>query len=303
MRKITWLGLLLTLCYPVLGRQQEPFIMVLGVAQDAGFPHIGCTQQCCASAVESQAKQLVTSLAIADPMTQKWWLLEATPDITEQIRLFRELTNAEFPVLPDGIFLTHAHIGHYSGLMYLGREALGAKAVPVFAMPKMASFLKSNGPWSQLITLKNVIIKSMMDDVEIKLSNQISVTPFLVPHRDEYSETVGFRISTSHKKYLFIPDIDKWEKWNRNIIDQVKSVDLAFLDATFYSGDELPGRDIKEIPHPLVTETLELFKGTPETSKVIFIHLNHSNKLLWNANALKQFFDDGFYRAVQGNRY
>ena len=142
-----------------------------------------------------------------------------------------------------------------------------------------------------------------MIDADLKLSDHVSITPFLVPHRDEYSETVGFRINTSSKKYLFIPDIDKWERWNRKIVDEVKLVDLAFLDATFYSANELPGRDIKEIPHPLVTETLNLFKDKLESSKVIFIHLNHSNKLLWNPNALKQFFDDGFYRAVQGSRY
>jgi pyrroloquinoline quinone biosynthesis protein B len=294
-----WLKLILLAMATVL-KAQEPFVLVLGVTQDAGFPHIGCARACCAS---NLGKQMVTSLAVADPISKKWWLLEATPDMTEQLNLFRELTQAEFAYLPDGIFLTHAHIGHYTGLMFLGREALGAKDVSVYAMPKMAAFLKSNGPWSQLVSLNNIKIKSLKADADVKLSDRVSITPFLVPHRDEFSETVGFRINTSYKKYLFIPDIDKWEKWNRNIVDQVKSVDLAFLDATFYSADELPGRDIKEIPHPLVTETLNLFKGKPELSKVIFIHLNHSNKLLWDADALKQFFDDGFYRAIQGSRY
>jgi pyrroloquinoline quinone biosynthesis protein B len=294
-----WLRLILLVAVPVL-KAQEPFVMMLGVTQDAGFPHIGCTRECCAS---NPGKQMVTSLAVADPVSKKWWLLEATPDMTEQLNLFRDLTQAEYAYLPDGIFLTHAHIGHYSGLMYLGREALGAKDVPVYAMPRMTAFLKSNGPWSQLVSLNNIKITSLKADADVSLTDNISITTFLVPHRDEYSETVGFRITTTNKKYLFIPDIDKWEKWNRKIVDQVKSVDLAFLDATFYSADELPGRDIKEIPHPLVTETLELFKGKPELSKVIFIHFNHSNKLLWNADALKQFFNDGFYRAIQGNRY
>jgi pyrroloquinoline quinone biosynthesis protein B len=294
-----WLRLILLSATTVI-KAQEPFGLVLGVTQDAGFPHIGCARACCTS---NPGKLMVTSLAVADPVSKKWWLLEATPHMTEQLNLFRELTQAEFAYLPDGIFLTHAHIGHYTGLMYLGREALGAKDVSVYTMPKMTAFLKSNGPWSQLVSLKNIDIKTITADKEVRLTEQISITPFTVPHRDEFSETAGFRIVTSAKKYLFIPDIDKWEKWNRSIVEQVKAVDLAFLDATFYSADELPGRDIKEIPHPLVTETLELFKGKPQLSKVIFIHLNHSNKLLWNPDALKQFFDDGFYRAIQGNRY
>jgi pyrroloquinoline quinone biosynthesis protein B len=187
--------------------------------------------------------------------------------------------------------------------MYFGREALHASTIPVYTLPRLASFLQSNGPWSQLVTLKNISLKPLTPDHEVVLSKQISITAFLVPHRDEFSETAGFKIKTTNKNYLFIPDIDKWERWNRNIIDQVRAVDIAFLDATFFSSEELPNRDIKEIPHPLVLETLNLFKGTPELNKIVFIHLNHTNKLLWNNGELKSFFDSGLFRAVQGVQY
>ena len=54
---------------------------------------------------------------------------------------------------PKGIFLTHAHIGHYSGLIHLGKEALGAKGISVYAMPKMSFFLKRK--WTMESTCKN----------------------------------------------------------------------------------------------------------------------------------------------------
>ena len=66
-------------------------------------------------------------------------------------------------------------------------------------------------------------------------------------------------------------------------IDSVlKTVDIAFIDGTFYSGNEINNRNIKEIPHPFVIETLELMKNLDaiEKSKIRFIHFNHTNPLI-----------------------
>lgn len=295
------LFILIALSTPILGRQSMPFVVVLGVVQDGGSPHIGCEKICCSTTRADSTKKFTTSLALADPSAKKWWLFEATPDITAQLRLFQVKTNGMFPYLPEGIFLTHAHMGHYAGLMYLGREAMNTKNVSVYVLPKMKSFLENNGPWSQLVSLNNISLKQITVDQAEKLTNDISVTAITVPHRDEFSETAGFKIISTSKKYLFIPDIDKWEKWNRNIIDEVKQVDIAFLDATFYSGDELPGRDIKEVPHPLVTETLSLF-NPKEASKIYFIHFNHTNPLLWNMEKKEAFLKSGYQLAVQATK-
>ena len=122
---------------------------------------------------------------------------------------------------PDGIFLTHAHIGHYTGLMYLGKEAMNSSNVPVYAMPRMKTFLEENGPWSQLAKAQNIALQEMQADSSISLTANLTVTPILVPHRDEFSETVGYIISGPAKKALFIPDIDKWEKWDLDIIQMI----------------------------------------------------------------------------------
>ncbi|QKX03781.1 MBL fold metallo-hydrolase [Aquimarina sp. TRL1] len=261
----------------------SPSIVILGTIQDAGSPHIGCKKSCCTSLFDTpDANRKVVSLGVIDPISNKTFLFEATPDITTQLKTLKKLITNRQEEIPDGIFLTHAHIGHYTGLMYLGKEATNAKKAPVYAMPKMKDFLEKNGPWSQLVTNENIQILPLENKKEITLTPAIQVTPFTVPHRDEYSETVGYYITGPNKKALFIPDIDKWEKWDTNIIDAIASVDYAFIDATFFDGEEINNRDISEIPHPFIIESMRTFKGlsTAEKSKVYFIHFNHTNPVI-----------------------
>jgi pyrroloquinoline quinone biosynthesis protein B len=205
----------------------------------------------------------------------------------------------------DGVFLTHAHIGHYTGLMYFGREALGKQGTKVYAMPKMKSFLETNGPWNQLIDLKNIELNTLQNDSTIVLNNNLKVTPFLVPHRDEFSETVGYKIEGKNKTALFIPDIDKWHKWKKSIVEEVKKVDYAFLDATFLNQKEVK-RAMTEVPHPFIEETIELFKNESiETkNKIFFIHFNHTNPTLQeNSNERKEIEKLGFRFAFEGANY
>lgn len=281
----------------------DRFIVVLGIAQDAGYPQAGCEKECCAAYYAGkEEKKSVTCLALVDSKSKQYWLLEATPDIAAQLKNLQDyLPAADYT--PDGVFITHAHIGHYSGLMQLGREAMGAKDILVHVMPRMDSFLRNNGPWSQLVSLNNIRLNRMAADSTFKLSAAFSITPVKVPHRDEYSETVGFMIQSKKKKLLFIPDIDKWEKWERDITDQIKQVDVALLDGTFYKNGELPGRDMREVPHPFVEESLQKFSAlsSKDKSKVVFIHFNHTNPLLKKESDEKgKVRKEGFAVAEEG---
>jgi pyrroloquinoline quinone biosynthesis protein B len=259
-----------------------PFVVVLGIAQDGGYPQAGCRRADCVSAFESGKGEKVASLGIVDPSSGERWIIDATPDFPKQLHALERVAGPPRPGAPilDGILLTHAHIGHYLGLAHLGREVIGARRVPVFVMPRMRTFLETNGPWSQLVKLENISITTLEEGRRIALNERIAITPLLVPHRDEYSETVGFLVHGPSRSILWLPDIDKWEKWSLHIEDVVASVDVAYLDATFYSEDELPGRNLSEIPHPTVEETMARFSGLPSKSKIRFIHLNQSNPLL-----------------------
>ncbi|MCA0931444.1 MBL fold metallo-hydrolase [Lutimonas saemankumensis] len=285
--------------YPMYSQESgDVLLLVLGTVQDAGSPHAACKKACCADLFGNpNPKRKVVSLGLIDKINKKKYLFEATPDMTSQMKSLSRSGGFHDRETPDGIFLSHAHIGHYTGLMYLGKEAMNADRVVVHAMPKMKEYLENNGPWSQLVGNNNININKLFNQRLMALSEEISVEPVQVPHRDEYSETVGFRINGPNKSALFIPDIDKWEKWNLNIADEVKKVDYAFLDATFFDAKEINNRDISEIPHPFVIESMKKFQSLndKERYKVIFIHMNHTNPLLDPASeATKEVLKKGF---------
>ncbi len=287
----------------LFAQPSEPYVIVLGIAQDAGVPQAGCQKNCCRHRWNDPKQQeRITCLAIVDPATSERWLIDATPDFKAQLRMLDEIA----PPKPlAGIFLTHGHIGHYTGLMQLGREAMGALAIPVYVMPRMEKFLNHNGPWDQLVRLKNIVLRPMPSDSTMALNTRLQITPFLVPHRDEYTETVGFRITGPHQSVLFIPDIDKWEKWERRIEDMIASVDVAYIDGTFYADGEIPGRNMKEIPHPFMVETMARLAALPlaQKNKIRFIHLNHTNPALRRGtNARADLKKAGFRVAAEKER-
>jgi pyrroloquinoline quinone biosynthesis protein B len=274
--------------------------VVLGIAQDGGVPHIGCTQPLCVRARRDPSRrQRVACLGLIDDRAGSRFLIDATPDMPSQIDSLNQghpVADRRRPV--DGILLTHAHIGHYTGLMYLGREALGARAVPVYATPRMAAFLKTSGPWSQLVALGQIELREVEPGREVALTPSLAVTPIAVPHRDELSDTVGYLVRGPTEALLYVPDIDKWEKWDRRLEDEVAGVGMALLDGTFFSADELAGRSLAEVPHPTVGETMARLAAV--SRRVAFIHLNHTNPLLWDDRARRDLSRRGFSVASDG---
>ncbi len=260
--------LVFCLCF-FSGTIQAQKLYVLGTLQDGGSPHMGCEKLCCAV---QKSQDYVSSIGVVGE--RQSFIFDATPDFVSQTNYLKEVSGHK----SVAIFLTHAHMGHYTGLMQLGREAYNAVKTMVYAMPKMVHFLSKNGPWSQLVSLKNIALMPLQENQTVFLDQSLSVTPLKVPHRDEYSETVGYLIKGKNKTALYVPDIDKWSKWNRSIVALVKKVDYAFLDGTFFADGELP-RPMSEVPHPFVSETAALLGSLPlkERQKVYFIHLNHSN--------------------------
>lgn len=282
-------------------------LVVLGIGQDAGVPQIGNSND---PAWSGKADRLLpTSLAVIDHEASKRVLFEATPAITEQVHTLDSISKKGDGLGLDGIFLTHAHIGHYAGLMYLGREAAGARDIPVYTMPRFADFLRTNGPWDQLVSLNNITLTEMSDQTPVSPVPSIKVTPYQVPHRDEYSETVGYLIETKGQNVFFLPDIDSWDEWEQDfgtkIDDIIEQVDYAYLDATFFDDNELPGRDMSAIPHPRVSASMERFDNLLDDTKagIHFIHINHTNPIRFeDSEESKTVIARGFSIAREGQR-
>lgn len=257
-------------------------LVVLGAGQDAGAPQLG-------NADDDGPRLLPTSLGVIDRESGERYLFEATPAATEQIHELDRIVpgNAAAPggLGLDGVFVTHAHIGHYLGLAQFGFESASAQGQRVFAMPRMAAFLRENGPWSQLVEKGNIEIVELADEQIQPLSDTFGVWPFTMPHRDEFSETVGFLMMTPEKTAFFVPDLDSWDEWEETsghtLEGLLARVDHAFLDATFWDDNELDGRDMSAIPHPRVLATMERLAHLPPEvrAKVHFIHYNHTNPI------------------------
>jgi pyrroloquinoline quinone biosynthesis protein B len=279
----------------------EVILSVLGTAQDAGLPHPNCFCKNCTEAISNpQFRRFAASLAIILPDEESWHLIDATPDLKEQMARLQLKYNLKAKLM-DSIFLTHAHLGHYPGLLFLGREAIGARGIPVMAGTKMKHLLEEQAPWSQLTNLGTINVQEIHDGQDIQVSPLVTVTPVDVPHRNEFSETFAFWIKGPNKKVLYVPDIDRWHEWDHDIYAVCEEADICLLDGTFHSPKDLMniGRDYREIPHPLMTETMERLKDLTEQTEVYFTHLNHSNPAIDSDQQIRQEIEAKGFRIAE----
>ena len=289
-------------------RRADPYVLVLGVAQDGGMPQTGCYAPRCDRARERDQPRYVSSLAIVEPDAGRYYLVDASPDLRQQMDLidapgFRARAQERRPF--DGIFLTHAHMGHYLGLAHLGREGLGIAPTPCYCSPEMAGFLASNGPWSLLVDEGRLDLRPVEFDRWYEVDDSLSAMATPVPHRPEFSDTVGWTFRGPSRSLLYLPDIDSWEAWDRDVAAVVRGVDVALLDGSFYSPGEVPGRNIEDIPHPMVPHTMDLLQEVARgETEVAFIHLNNTNPALDEGSAeAREIASRGFSVATEGQRF
>lgn len=276
---------------------------VLGRAQDGGVPHIGCTKSCCTEARANRHQEFPTSLGIHDTQTDKLLIIEATPAIESQVTLLHKLAGVNEPsCLVDALLLTHAHIGHYAGLLQLGKECASADAIPTYVTKRMCEFLFSNAPWSQLVKNKNIELQTIDPSLHFSPMDGLAIEAIEVPHREDFTDTVAFKIHGPNQTVLFGPDIDRLDD-NDSLIEKLfADVDIAYLDGTFYDGRELPNRDASAIPHPLMIDSMNLRHEFAESNPMAirFIHLNHTNPALNDTTIQKEMRSRGFLLAEQG---
>ena len=260
-----------------------PTVTLLGIAQDGGRPQPGCQRACCADLGPEDVRHPV-SLGITDEDGQGH-LIEATRALGEQLRLWGH------PSLRS-VLLTHAHFGHVDGLGLFGRETLNASGLRLYASPSMHALIERTPQWSLMVDQGVFSAQPISSGAIQMLSESVRVEPLAVPHRAELSDMHAFVVRGPNKSVLFLPDHDRWEdtlayhgvstirEWLAKL-----SVDVALVDGTFWSSDELSGRSQLDVPHPPVAETLERLgpkrDGDPE---IIFIHLNHTNPLYFETS-------------------
>ncbi len=256
--------------------------VVLGTMQDGGLPHIACVCPRCRAALDDPSLTgYAASLAVVDRRAEQTavWIIDATPDIKWQLNMLAAELGPHRQQIgrlrqPDGLFLTHAHLGHIGGLPQFGPEAMAVRDLPVYAAPKMVALLEETALWRPAVS--RFSMRPLSPGAGIELSAHLSITPIAVPHRDEWNVgTVAYLVRGPRKSLLYLPDIDGWDLWPEaeSVID---AVDIALVDASFYSVDELHGR--APVAHPLVPDTLARF--APISGQLVLTHINHTNPIL-----------------------
>jgi len=308
---------------PAPDAPDAPYVLVLGTAQDGGLPQIGCECDGCRAARRDPARRrLVTSLLLCDPREGRRWLFDCSPDLAEQVERARghpatRTGDGPRPPLFDGIFLTHAHIGHYAGLIQLGREVYGAHELPTWCTPRFARFLRENGPWSLSVEERRLVLHELEPGRAVRLADDLTIVPFAVPHRDEFSDTLGFEIHGPRRTLLYLPDVDKWEALDAfegsspgtgpgAIEARIARSERALLDGSFFADGEIPGRSMADIPHPFVSESLARFAPLPagERAKLYFTHLNHTNPAASpDSTARRAIERSGLHVLEEGTRF
>ncbi len=270
---------------PYMGRDVR--VTVLGISQDGGFPQAGCGADCCKPARENPSlRRHPVSLGIvgADSSTH---LIEATRDLAWQLNLWHSVDPVEKPL--DSLWITHSHHGHIDGLGLFGREVINSNNLQVNCSKSLAKLIKNTPNWNLLLKLKNIYLNELenLKSYTPTANCGFSIKPIQVPHRAELSDMHAFLIQGPNKNLLFLPDHDSWENTLKfvnktEILEwfEDENIDIALIDGTFWSSDELKQRNQKVVIHPPIIETLQLIgekkEGMPE---IKFTHLNHTNPL------------------------
>ena len=272
-------------------------LTVLGIAQDGGRPQPGCLRPCCQNLKQADYRSPV-SLGIKTE-NGTTILIEATRDLGRQLKIFGESTI-------DRLFLTHAHLGHVDGLGLFGRETMSARGIPLHVSPSMQNLIKSTPAWALLLE-QGVFEMTEIGNVEI---DDVVIESIAIPHRAELSDMHAFVIRGKEHSVLFLPDHDSWDQTlsahdAASIREWLNNLDIthALLDGTFWSGDELQGRDMSVVPHPTIQDTMaRLGQKQSEDPEIYFTHLNHTNPVYREGSEYQKIIHLGWKVSREGQR-
>ncbi len=275
-------------------------VMVLGSAQDGGMPQFGAHTALDEAARTGEIPRRFSSSVAVVGDDGRVLLLDVGPDLKahEEVLATNSAMGRRVESTPiDGVVITHAHVGHYAGLLLFGRETHAADAMPCWVTAKMARFLESEAPWRLLVEQGHLDLRAHEPPASFEPWADLSVSLIPVPHRHEASDTVAISINGSA---LYLPDIDSWGEWSE-AEDVIGAHSTAFLDATFWSDTELPHRDMEAIKHPFVPDTLERFAHLAPSRRLVLTHLNHTNPISDPASPEHAaVLEAGFEVAIEG---
>ena len=281
-------------------------LVLVGISQDGGVPQAGCVCERCVSAMKDNSKRMYPVSCVIKGSDGSVHLVEATRDLAQQLGVAAISLGMGGSITPDSVCLTHAHLGHIDGLGQFGKESMGLEEVPLFASPSVIGVLNERGLSTPFQTNEATAGRPFPPSEGCGFELEF----VRVPHRDEYSDTHAIRIDAPDSSLLFLPDHDDWDQTLEMVREgsirewlKAMKVDYALIDGTFWGSDELRGRDMTQVPHPTISESLDRLgdrrEGDPE---IFFIHLNHTNPALdRGSDQLRELSSMGWSVGDQGS--
>lgn len=256
---------------------------ILGSAQDGGVPHLGCgCTQCTAAREGGAAPRSAASMKVSDEGRGVNYLFDISPDIRHHV-------GDDFI---DGIFLSHAHLGHVTGLLYLGKEAANAEEVPVYCSETVAEFLQNTSPYRLLVDRNNIDVNTFAGSKAENVMG-ITVTPVPVENKGYVpTDTYGFVIRTQETTLFYVSDLDEWTE---DALDRVREADIAIVDGCFWSREEI--ERYESVPHPPMQESMELLADMD--TEIYFTHMNHTNPVIDPDSDERAAVEDAGFNVVE----
>lgn len=263
---------------------------VLGSAAGGGVPQWNCACTNCAAARTGAAPRRSQSAAAVSAGGDRWLLLNCSPDITAQIEAFAPLQPRSLRDTPiDGAMLTDANVDHLGGLAALRQSgnhrfvirSSGIVRDIAVAQTAFAPFARDPHRWD-----------AVNDDEHIELAG-LRLRGFAVPgatpgyagRRQEPGAVFAYEAGTADADatFLFAPVFSAIDD---RLFEAIERVDVAFLDGSFFSDDELiveglMDKTARQLGHQPVGGpggTLERLQGV--RTRIIFTHVNNSNPML-----------------------
>jgi pyrroloquinoline quinone biosynthesis protein B len=250
-------------------------IHILGSAAGGGLPQWNCAcVNCVAARTGKIAPQTQSSIMISGD-DGRWFLINASPDLSRQIEHASELQPRFDPPRNSpiaGVLLTNADLDHSLGLLLLREQPM---SLVVYAADETKTALA----WMDNVLARFCGIEWRKISADFQsLNGNVSFRAIELPQ----SIAFQFRDDTSGATALFAPTVGELTEELR---DAVHASDVVMFDGTFWSDDELaavrPGaRSAREMNHlPISDGSLDFLRQSRARRK-IYTHINNTNPIL-----------------------
>ncbi len=267
-------------------------VRVLGSAAGGGVPQWNCAcVHCSAARAGTQPRRSSSGFAISGDGV-RWWLVNVSPDIAQQIEAYPPLQPRAGRGTPiAGMLLTDANVDHLGGFAVLRQD--GDHAFAVFSsatvraiateQPAFATFANPPHEWRVLAPKEEV---DLDERLRVRVVPVDGLTPGYAGRRALADAVVGYLVTDreTNARALFAP---VFADVGPDLLAAARAAAVAFFDGSFWSDDELAdagvpkaARSLGHAPVGGPDGSLARLATLERGARFFFAHLNNTNPLL-----------------------